>query len=185
MTYTIEQVSPAVKEYDSKFGQMKSYQVKFQGNEMWVDISQKPSTPVPTVGQQMEGTIDVSGPYGAKFKKAFGGGAIAPARGPKTEFDNFTMYLSYAKDLVVALQTTSGYDSVEFGKLLEATIKGGKALYDRRPGAPAPPEPIQHPFAGDTGQDMDEPMSTDLLDPFKEVGGFGDQSPGEGGPSRG
>lgn len=167
MIYTIEQVSPTVKNYPSKYGPMNSYQVKFQGNEMWVDISQKPSTPVPTVGQQLEGTIDVSGPYGAKFKKAFGGGAIAPARPAKTEFDNFTMYLSYAKDLVVALQTTDGYTPEKMATLLEATLKGGKAMYSRRPGAQQPTEQ-EHPFKGDEIIPLDEAMPEDLVDPFHE-----------------
>lgn len=51
-------------------------------------------------------------------------------------FDNFTMYLSYAKDLVVALQETGGFDKEQFETMLTATIKGGKALYAHRPDAP-------------------------------------------------
>lgn len=169
-TFIIEQVSPAVKEYDSKFGQMKSYQVKFKENEMWVDISQKPSTAVPTVGQQMEGTIDISGPYGAKFKKEFAKPGIAPARGPKTEFDNFTMYLSYAKDLAVSLQMTSGFNQVEFDKLVEASIKGAYDLYNRRPGAPATSVPIQHPYSGDEPINLNEALPPDL-DPWDQSRG--------------
>ena len=44
--------------------------------------------------------------------------AAGPAQAPKREFDNFTMYLSYAKDLVVALQNTEGYNQESFEKLL-------------------------------------------------------------------
>lgn len=73
--------------------------------------------------------------------------------------DQFTMYLSYAKDLVVALQESSGFDKELFKTLLSATIKGGKALYNARPGATEAPdikpsgssvsaENSQDPFAG-------------------------------------
>lgn len=68
-------------------------------------------------------------------------GSTGASSVPKKEFDNFTMYLSYAKDLVVALQQTSGFEKDEFEKLLEATIKGGKALYAHRPGAEQAPAP--------------------------------------------
>lgn len=71
--------------------------------------------------------------------KSTGGGSS------KKDFDNFTMYLSYAKDLVVTLQETSGYDQEKFEELLQATIKGGKVLYGHRPGAEpeTPAEPKQ------------------------------------------
>ena len=84
---------------------------------------------------------------------------------PKKEFDNFTMYLSYAKDLVVALQQTSGYDQAEFEKLLQATIKGGKVLYSHRPGAePIAPAPVEKP-----SDDMPEGFLLDDVVPVDDV----------------
>jgi hypothetical protein len=84
----------------------------------------------------------------------------APAvSSPKREFDNFTMYLSYAKDLVVALQNTEGYNQESFEKLLEATIKGGKALYAHRPGGEADvPAPVQ-----DTIVSMDDAVPLEAI----------------------
>lgn len=56
--------------------------------------------------------------------------------GGKPQQDPFTMYLSYSKDLVVALQMSTGYEKEAFENLLKATINGGKALFDARPDAP-------------------------------------------------
>jgi len=53
--------------------------------------------------------------------------------------DLYTMYLSYAKDLAIALVDTTGFDVDSFNKLLEQVNEGGKFLYDHRPGA----EPIK------------------------------------------
>jgi len=49
------------------------------------------------------------------------------------------MYLSYAKDLAIALVNTTGFDADSFNKLLEQVSEGGKFLYSHRPGA----EPIK------------------------------------------
>lgn len=62
--------------------------------------------------------------------------------GSKPMGDQFTMYLSYAKDIVVALQSTTGYNKEDFEKLLNATILGGKALYSHRPDAPKAEAPV-------------------------------------------
>lgn len=69
--FKITAVSPEVREYETKFGEMKSYKVRFEGSQDVVEISQKASTPAPTVGQELEGTITDT-EYGKKFKKAFG-----------------------------------------------------------------------------------------------------------------
>jgi hypothetical protein len=153
-TYTIKAVNPQVREYNTKFGPMKAYKLLLEDVVPPVDLSQKADTPAPTVGQTLEGTIDMSGAYGPKFKKEYAsgnfpkgssGGSTASSAGTTSgrgKFDNdpFTMYLSYAKDLVVALQETAGYDDAKYKQLLKATIAGGKALYEARPGAtPATP----------------------------------------------
>lgn len=61
----------------------------------------------------------------------------------KPQGDNFTMYLSYAKDLVVALQMTSGYDDKALAQLIKATIGAGYELYENRPDAPKPDDVIK------------------------------------------
>lgn len=68
-------------------------------------------------------------------QKQFGGRGGGFKGGSSREQDPFTMYLSYAKDLVVVLQETSGFDSKKFAELLKATVQGGRMLYNNRPGA--------------------------------------------------
>jgi hypothetical protein len=41
---------------------------------------------------------------------------------------NTTMFVSYAKDIVVALQQTEGFDQVKYDILLQAVIDGGRVL---------------------------------------------------------
>lgn len=105
-------------------------------------------------------------PKGQYQKSTGGSGYSGGSSGTgKKEFDNFTMYLSYAKDLVVALQQTEGFDKEKFEELLQATIKGGKVLYDRRPGAepeqaaPAKPDEIYT-----DGIDSAEPLDMSAID---------------------
>ena len=64
------------------------------------------------------------------------------------------MFLSYAKDLVVVLQETNGFDKDKYNELLKATLEGGKALYAGRPGAnTAPSAPTASPVSK---QDLEE-----------------------------
>lgn len=86
--YTITAVAPNPRDWNStQGGPMKGYRVTMrdaQGQEMQnVEWSRKVTSAAPTVGQQVEGTIDTSGQYGPKFKAAqqgggFGGGGFRP-----------------------------------------------------------------------------------------------------------
>lgn len=77
------------REYETKFGQMKSYTVKVEGDETAYEISRKAATPAPTIGQKIEvaEVNDTSeGKYPPKLKLAFGGqggkggGGMTPQR---------------------------------------------------------------------------------------------------------
>lgn len=100
-SFKIADVSSTVKEWDSQHGPMKTYRVIFDDDNTIVQLNQKASTPAPKVGDSIEGTVDMSGDYGPKFVKAFapkgGGGGSRPMADPKT------MYVSYAKDIAIAL----------------------------------------------------------------------------------
>lgn len=172
MTYTVQFVSPETRQYETKFGPMVAYKVKFAEAADTVDISQKPTSPAPYVGQTMDGHIEET-QYGHKFKKEYnqgGGGGFTPrgSSGPapatastagtpskgagKFNDDPFTMYLSYAKDLAVALIAQGAIPGDKafgdaYNAALAAAISGGKALYNKRPGAPAPPAPEPLPEA--------------------------------------
>src|SRR5258708_248794 len=45
----------------------------------------------------------------------------------------YEMYLSYAKDLLVVMLETKGYDKEEYLVLLKAMIEGGNSLHNSRP----------------------------------------------------
>jgi hypothetical protein len=60
-----------------------------------------------------------------------GGGSRGSAKAPA---DPFTMYLSYAKDLAVAVMHEGKIDSQLYAEALEMVLVGGKTLFDGRPG---------------------------------------------------
>lgn len=135
--YTVIAVSDNVKEYPGKYGNMKNYKIKFEETpDVIVQLSQKAETPAPKTGDVIEGTIDMSAQYGPKFKKAF-----TPKAGGNTSGNNYnkpdprTMYVSYAKDIVMALIAKGIYPHAaeqtfnsEFNAALQAIILGGDTL---------------------------------------------------------
>jgi hypothetical protein len=150
MQYTIQAVSPETRSFQTQYGDMVSYKVKFKEVDSVVEISQKASTPAPSEGQTVNGTIDMSGKFGPKFKKEFspgGFGNSSPSSGgtpassgggttSKFKDDPYTMYLSYAKDVAVALiNSADGFNKKKFDTILGYLSEGGKGLYDNRPGA--------------------------------------------------
>lgn len=178
MQYTITAVSPQTRDYTTKFGDMRSYRVRFEGTPEPVEISQKVSTAPPQVGQTLEGTIDMSGQYGPKFKKEYNQGgftggtpsgsqsptAVTPSSsqqyGSNRSQDPFTMYLSYAKDVAVALiGSKGGYSDETFAKILEDVMLGGKTLFDTRPGGTLGEN---RPKDNTPGDDMDPNAPLDM-----------------------
>lgn len=143
-SYTIDEVSTKVEEYEGQFGPGKSYRVKFkESGDTIVQLSQLASTPAPKGGDVLEGTIDMSGNFGPKFKKSFaprsgsgGGGYRGGGGGGKA--DPKTMYTAYAKDIVVALinqailPDADNFDSI-YEKALVSARRGGLVLMNEKP----------------------------------------------------
>lgn len=100
MTYKVLAVSKTIRDFSSKFGDMKSYKLKLEGVEMAVELAQKAETPAPTMGMTLEGTIDMSGEYGPKFKKDFQGGGGKFGGAPK---DQSAIKAQFAIKAAVAL----------------------------------------------------------------------------------
>lgn len=71
-----------------------------------------------------------------------GGGGGAKSYGGGKPQDNFTMFLSYAKDLVVAHVTAQTKDGAKLSldDSVAATLQYGIQLYEGRPDAPKTPE---------------------------------------------
>jgi hypothetical protein len=87
-TYTVKAVEGS-REWESAYGQMISYQIALTGPDgeslSGVELSQKKTTAAPAAGQELTGTIDMSGKYGPKFKKekpqfSGGGGGGRPQK---------------------------------------------------------------------------------------------------------
>lgn len=83
-THTITVVSQP-REWESKYGQMKSYTVKVEGDEGTYELSRKATSPAPTVGQRIdvaEVQPSPNGNYPPKLKLAqanrSGGGGRSP-----------------------------------------------------------------------------------------------------------
>lgn len=137
MAYTITAVGEQVDSYQGKYGEMKTYKVKFQETgETVISLSQKPETAPPKPGDSLDGSIDMSGSYGPRFKKAFapkpGGHSGGGGRGGSVA-DPHAMYTAYAKDLVVALiasltEPTSDKFKTEYEAALAFVTKGAKVL---------------------------------------------------------
>lgn len=84
-------------------------------------------------------------------ERSFGGGG-----GAKVPQDQFTMYLSYAKDLAIAALKDGKFDGAFYGELLDNVLLGGKTLYDGRPG-------------NETEEKTDDPVVEPLDDPWAGI----------------
>jgi len=85
MSYKVEN-SMKTGEFDSKYGKMFKYTVKFEGETDTVEIVQKPDSPEPKTGDVLEGAIEDT-QYGKKFRKekpAFNGAKVSQ-RDPETQ----------------------------------------------------------------------------------------------------
>lgn len=91
-------------------------------------------------------------------KEGFSGGGGFSKGGFKPQGDQFTMYLSYAKDIAVAMVKDGKLDEGAYAQVLDAVSTGGHALYDSRPGA----TPVEKP--------VDKPVTTKLDEIFGEMG---------------
>jgi hypothetical protein len=65
-----------------------------------------------------------------------GGASTRNYGGAKPVADNFTMFLSYAKDLAIACIKDGKFDDKLYAELLDTVEVGGKVLFNARPDAP-------------------------------------------------
>lgn len=150
-----------VMEYDGKDVNAKSYskEIATEGWSGTVETYEKEGrNGLETFVKQppKEGGFSTrSGTSGSSGRGSYGAGKPG---------DQFTMYLSYAKDLVVALQQTVGYEEKAFKQLLAATVQGGSFLYANRPEATG-----SKPEAEKPAKEEDEQIDMTLINEmFKE-----------------
>ena len=88
-TYTVTAVNEQVRTWNTKAGAaMKSYRVTLRnkdGRELGnVELSRNATAPAPTVGENVEGTVDKSGQYGPKLQEPRKqGGGFSRAKTPE------------------------------------------------------------------------------------------------------
>ncbi len=67
--YKIIAAKSQAKDWESKYGPMKTYLIQVEGNGEPVQINKKADSPAPTIGETIYGEVTVS-EYGQKFKGA-------------------------------------------------------------------------------------------------------------------
>lgn len=76
-TFKVTALSPKTKQWKGNYGPMVDYYVKLEGVDAPVIVTKKPDSRPPAAGDELFGTLDMSGKFGPKFKaekQAFGGG---------------------------------------------------------------------------------------------------------------
>ena len=163
----------------SKGGKMISYKLQLlddRGVEMpgVVELSQKAETPAPKKGDTLDGTIDVSGQYGPKFKKDFSGGS----RSGGSPRDDAAIRAQFAIKTAVSLY--GGLDADVKAKITDGTAwveaQAAKfyAMVDRIKAAPAstPPPDTMKQISDDLHQSLTDTFGEDIEDLTDGVGGF-------------
>lgn len=104
---------------------------------------------------------------GGSFGRQSSSRTAAPS---KFSGDQFTMYLSYAKDIAVALLASKeGFSEEKYGVMLDAVALGGETLYEAHN---AKPDDINHtPEQSSEQLTLDPPLDKEAIDKlFDEPG---------------
>lgn len=170
--YKVTAVKPEPKQWSGAYGPMLTYEVMLEGHEVPVEVNKKPESPAPQKGDELYGDINRT-EYGDKFKgapKPFGGagGGGGFKGGGKPMADPFTMYLSYAKDIAVALIAAGGKPSTkafdtEYAAALDTVSAGGVQLYADR-NEDAEDKPASEPKPESAAKEQDEEISLEEID---------------------
>lgn len=117
-TFKIQAVSQQVKDWSGKFGPMKDYKVKLEGTELPVTITRKPESAPPKAGDEIYGTLDMSGQYGPKFKSeskpdGFRGGSGGGSSGGKSPKDEKAIQAMWAIGQAINALGTVSTDGVQ------------------------------------------------------------------------
>lgn len=131
MTYKITGVT-YVKDIDYKGKTLNKYRVKVEGVSDALDFVQAAEKGEPQVGESIDGEIQRN-EYGASLKRTY-----KPSFTPRTQTpqrSEFTMFASYAKDILIAYANFMDWDSTKvneatFNKLVRMAGSGATLLRD-------------------------------------------------------
>ena len=161
-TFKVTAVSPKQKTWEGKYGPMVDHYVKLEGQDAPVVVTKKPDSRPPQVGDELYGTLDMSGKFGPKFKSESrpfgggggtsysGGGGSKPAYQPKDEASIHAQFAIREANLQVVHGLIKPED-------LEAAAKEFFAMIERvKGGEPLAEEPAKAEPSGDDKIDMGE-----------------------------
>jgi hypothetical protein len=149
----------------AKGGPMLSYKVGVKGDDGFegvVEIAQKESTPAPTVGQTIEGTLDKSSPkYPPKLKKAFGGGGGGRPKPNDEEIRKAVAYKGAVELTCAAMATVPEKIKPEvptdgITAMVEIFFYHGLALLEGKPVAKVDSPPPAGAKMPETGPSLDD-----------------------------
>jgi hypothetical protein len=135
-TFTVESVVGEPREWEGKYGKNLSYRLSLAGHDGVVELSQKPETPAPKVGDSIEGElVPSSGDFPPKLRRAKpqggfngGGGGMSPEREKRIVRQHSQSMgietLKLAVDCGVDLQVSSVGDLVTKVKRLADSYDG-------------------------------------------------------------
>jgi hypothetical protein len=153
--YTVEAIT-GNREFESKYGPLKSYKVKISGDDGFsgeAEITQKPTTAAPTVGQAIEGTLDKSNPkFPPKLKKAqVQSGGFSGGGKPNKDSKSIERQVAFkgAVEIVVAmLGAGQELDDPALAGTLTRYFDHGLGLIQGTPQRQAAVEAVKEAFPG-------------------------------------
>lgn len=171
------------KKWSSKNGgEMISYKLQLtdesgEAVQGIIELAQKASSPAPKKGEELEGTIDFSGQYGAKFKKDFSAGKFGG--GTKAPRDETSIRAQFAIKTAVALYgalSPSVRDGIKENGMEWVEDKATKfyQMVDRVKGA-ATPDPAKTPtddFRKGISDSLAETFGSEMEELMNDDGGF-------------
>lgn len=158
------------REFESKYGPLVSYKVQLKGDDGFdgeAEITQKPTTPSPQKGQEIEGTLDKSNPkFPPKLKKAQGGGPPrAGGGGAKSPKDTESIERQVAYKGAVELAIAFGNNADEGKALLPEMFELSIGLIQGKKAASAV-DVVKEVFPG-AKEEVAEITRDDLMTAYK------------------
>jgi hypothetical protein len=148
--YKIKAVT-SKRSFETKYGELMSYKVQITGDDGFegeAEITQKPATPAPSAGQEIEGTLDKSNPkFPPKLKKAQGGmgGRGGGGKSPK---DTESIERQVAYKGAVELAIAFGSNADEGKRLLPEFFEASVALIQGKAKPADPVAAVKEVFPG-------------------------------------
>jgi len=162
--FTITAVDQNVREYEDKYGPKKAYNLKLEGpnGPASAQLSQKPTTAPPTVGQTLSGHIEQT-EYGPRFRKdkpqgGFGGqGGGGFKKDPVTEARITRMHaqkvaIQYASMKAQLGQLPESFRPADLKPIIDWFVEDANTA--KPPAAPKPVRDFDRPGGTDIPVDM-------------------------------